>query len=160
MIAIVPRSSVAVESPASPDAIALVAALDAYLLDLYPPEHNHLLSIDALLAPEVTFVVARTTAAAAGCGALLRHGRDFIEIKRMFVRPQFRGHRIGDAVLRFLEQLGLHEGYRLAKLETGVRQPEALRLFERAGYRPAGPFGGYAENGTSVFLERTLGVAP
>ncbi len=51
-----------VESPAGRDAVALIDALDAYLLDLYPPEHNHLLSVDALPAPAVTSLTARPQA--------------------------------------------------------------------------------------------------
>ena len=44
----------------------------------------------------------------------------------------------------------------LATLETGHTQYEAVRLYERAGYTVRGPFGGYPDNGLSVFYEKAL----
>jgi putative acetyltransferase len=134
----------------------LINTLDAYLLGKCPPEYTHLLDIDTLPRPEVTFVIARVEGAAVGCGAMRQHDHDFIEIKRMTVRPHARGHRVGAGVLRLLEQLGRNESFPLARLETVARQPEALRLYERAAYRRVGPFGGQAESGPSIFPERAL----
>jgi GNAT superfamily N-acetyltransferase len=90
---------------------------------------------------------------------MLRHGRHFIEMKRMFVRPQARGQRFGQAILHFLEQLGRNESFVLARLETGIHQAEAMRLYEGAGYRRVGAFGSYADNGVSIFFERDLRIA-
>ncbi len=134
----------------------LIAELDGYLSALYSPEQNHLLSAEVLLQPEVTFVVARAEGSVLGCGAIVRRGREYIEVKRMFVRPGNRGRRIGERILRHLEELGRKEGFALARLETGIRQPEALRLYERAGYRAIPAFGDYAPSGLSVFMERAL----
>ena len=142
--------------PAQPAHAALIAELDGYLSALYPPEQNHLLSVDALLQPEVTFVVARAEGCVLGCGAMVRRGREYIEVKRMFVRPASRGGRIGERILRRLEELGRSEGFAFARLETGIRQPEALRLYERAGYVPIPAFGDYAPSELSVFMEHAL----
>ena len=54
------------ERPDQPDVIVLIEALDAYLATLYAPEANHLMDVQALLAPEVHFLVAREAAASAG----------------------------------------------------------------------------------------------
>ena len=151
-----PGLEIAVASPAEPESTELISALDTYLCALYPPGHNYLLSVQALLQPEVTFVVARADASVLGCGAVLRHGREYVEIKRMFVRPWARGARVGERVLRHLEELGRTEGFGVARLETGVRQPEALRLYERAGYRRISAFGDYVPSALSVFMERKL----
>jgi len=150
------RVSIGVSSPSCDEAAALLDALDAYLMSLYLPEHSHILGIEALEKPEVTFVMARAEGSVVGCGALLRHEREFVEIKRMFVRPDARGRRIGESILRSLEQVARDESFAWARLETGIHQPEALRLYERCGYRRIGPFGAYADNGTSVFYERSL----
>ena len=80
----------------------LIAELDGYLSALYSPEQNHLLSAEVLLQPEVTFVVARAEGSVLGCGAIVRCGREYIEVKRMFVRPGNRGRRIGERILRHL----------------------------------------------------------
>ena len=78
------------------------------------------------------------------------------EIKRMFVRPEVRGQRIAEKILKQFEVMARHEGIKRLLLETGVRQPEALRLYERCGYTVCGSFGGYAEGFGSVFMEKLL----
>jgi putative acetyltransferase len=55
-----------------------------------------------------------------------------------------------------LERAGLESGLALALLETGRDQAEAIRLYERCGYRRHGPFGGYRDNGLSLFYSKAL----
>src|SRR5262245_29834679 len=129
------------EDAGSSDAGALIAQLDEYQGTLYPAESNHLLSASALRQPNVNFLVARVGGRAAGCGAFVDHGGEYGELKRMFVRPEFRGLGIGRRILEELEALMRAGGLRLARLETGTRQPEALGLYEAAGYARCGPFG-------------------
>jgi putative acetyltransferase len=158
-----PLASVTIrrERPDQPDVAALLGALDAYLDTLYPPEANHILGVDALLAPDVTFVVARDAdGVAVGTGAC-RPGSDAIgapygEIKRMYVAPAARGRRIGERLLATLEDALRADGARWALLETGHDQAEALRLYRRCGYAECPPFGGYPDNGLSVFLGKRL----
>ena len=57
------------ESPDQPAVRALLGALDDYLGGLYEPQHNHILSVDELLAPQVFFLVARQHGRVVGCGA-------------------------------------------------------------------------------------------
>ena len=143
-------------SPAEAACAALLTRLDAYLIALYPPEDNHLLSVQELLAPEVSFVAARSDGRVCGCGAIVRRGAEYAEVKRMYVEPWARGRRLGARILLHLEALVAVEGFSLSRLEAGDRQPEALRLYGRSGYRPIGPFGGYPRGRTSVFMEKTL----
>ncbi len=148
------------EDPGSADARSLVAQLDQYLVQLYPPESNHLLSIESLRQPNVTFLVARVEGQAAGCGAFVNQPGDYAEIKRMFVLPPFRGMNLGRRILAELERLIRAAGLSIARLETGIAQSEALRLFERSGYRRRGPFGEYRDDPLSVFMEKSLAAAP
>lgn len=141
----------------------LLAALDAYLATLYAPEDNYILDVQALLQPDVDFVVAAEGASLVGCGATRRMpgepdtaGQGYGEVKRMFVHPQWRGRRIAEQVLSVLEQRLLADGLDLALLETGRDQLEAIRLYERFGYERRGPFGGYPDNGLSVFYQKRL----
>ena len=78
------------------------------------------------------------------------------EIKRMFVKPEARGHRIAEKILNHLEAVARSEGITRLLLESGVRQPEALRLYERCGYSVRGSFGGYPDEFVSVFMEKML----
>ena len=137
----------------------LLAELDAYLVALYPPEENHILTVEELLRPEVTFVAAGVRGELVGCGALVRRGSTYAEIKRMFVKPQARGRRIGQKVLDYLERIAVGHGLAWLRLETGTLQPEALRLYERAGYSRSGPFGDYAPNASSVFMQKRVARA-
>jgi putative acetyltransferase len=152
--------SIALCRPDQPDIIALIDALDAYQTVLYPAESHHGIDINALLAPNVLFAAARNeTDEVVACGAIvLRQGCG--ELKRMFVPPQHRGRGLGHFMLAFLEQHAAAQGCVLIRLETGIHQPEALRLYERAGYRRRTPFGDYREDPNSVFMERSLERVP
>lgn len=149
------------ESPRQPEVMALVDALDAYQIPLYPIESHHGIDLDALCAPEVHFLVARDAEGhARACGAVLVAPVDGVmagELKRMFVQPQQRGLGLGRALLDALEAHARSQGARRLYLETGCRQPEALGLYERAGFARIGPFGSYGEDPLSVFMVKELG---
>jgi putative acetyltransferase len=142
--------------PASEDARRLIEELDSYLTGLYPAESNQLLSVESLRQPNVTFLVARIDGQIAGCGAFVNHGGEYAELKRMFVKPEFRGLKIGRRILEELETRARAGGLARARLETGIAQPEALGLYENAGYQRTGSFGAYREDPLSVFMEKRL----
>jgi putative acetyltransferase len=144
------------ESPDQPDVVALIDELDAYQKPLYPAESHHGVDLGVLLRPEVAFAVARDESGRAiGCGAVMAAGT-VGELKRMFVRPGCRGRGVAKALLSLLEAEALRRGCGWLMLETGVRQPEALGLYERAGFRRRGPFGDYGPDPLSVFMEKPL----
>ncbi|HUR90266.1 MAG TPA: GNAT family N-acetyltransferase [Ramlibacter sp.] len=147
-----------IEPPDQPEAIALIDALDAYQRPLYPAESHHGIDIDALRQPNVVYALARTAEGeAVGCGAVVVEG-SWAELKRMFVPPPHRGRGIAQALLSFLEAEAMHRGVEWLRLETGFLQPEALRLYERAGFVRRGPFGDYDDDPHSVFMEKRLAV--
>ena len=146
-----------------PQVVALLAELDRYLLALYAPEHNHILDVRALLAPSVTMLTAWRGDQLVGCGAVRRMpaeadtaGRAYGEIKRMMVAPAARGQRIAQQLLAALEALLRSEGLKLALLETGAEQTQAVRLYERCGYVRCAAYGGYPDNGLSLFYAKVL----
>jgi RimJ/RimL family protein N-acetyltransferase len=143
------------EDPGSPEAWSLIEQLDALQCSLYPPESLHLASADELRRPDATFLVATINGDVVGCGAIVNRG-DFAELKRMFVLPTCRGLGIGRRILATLEARAKHLGLRWVMLETGVSQPEAITLYERAGFRRRGPYGGYVEDALTVYMEKEL----
>lgn len=147
--------TIARERPDQPEVLQLLRELDDYQTALYPPESNHLLSVEELLAPHVVFLVARRDGVAIGCGAV-RFEAEYGEIKRMYVRPEHRGGGVAQQILVQLCAAVQARGLALARLETGVSQPEALRLYERAGFYRIGPFGDYPDDPVSLFYERRL----
>lgn len=148
-------------APDHPQVRALLSALDEYLASLYEPEANHILGLEALKQPEVTFLAAWRGDEVVGCGAVRAMpgepdtaGRPYGEIKRMYVSPAHRGQRIAERLLDALEAALRAQGLDRALLETGGEQVQAVRLYERTGYVRRGPFGGYPDNGLSLFMEK------
>jgi putative acetyltransferase len=148
--------SIAIEDPHQADVLALLAESDAYYAELYPAESNHLLDASALAAPEVTFLVARVSRRAVGCGAFVEHGVEFGEIKRMYIAPAMRGRKLGRLILDALEDRARALGLPRLRLETGVKQSAAITLYRLAGYRDIPPFGNYKADPLSIFMEKEL----
>ena len=95
---------------------------------------------------------------AVGCGALRPLGDGVAAIKRMYVVPAARGRGLSKLLLAGLEAAARDRGWTTLRLETGPRQPEAIALYEGAGYRPIAAFGPYADDADddSLFYERVL----
>jgi putative acetyltransferase len=147
---------IAFESPNQPDAIALIAELDAYQSTLYPPESHHALDLTSVAAGQVLFVIARDGAGqAVGCGAIVLTP-EYGEIKRMYVRPEQRGRGIAMQVLTTLETAAAKADCRMLKLESGPSQPEALALYARCGYERCGKYGNYTDDPLSVFMQKRV----
>lgn len=92
----------------------------------------------------------------AGCGGLRRFNDDIVEIKRMFVKTEFRGSGMASGILRELEKWALELGYREARLETGIQQPEAIRFYEKSGFVVIENFGPYQGNDNSLCMAKKL----
>ncbi|MFE4545452.1 GNAT family N-acetyltransferase [Arthrobacter sp. NPDC056727] len=109
-------------------------------------------------AEDITvFLVARDReGTAVACGALRQLDARSAEIKRMFVLPGHRGSGAATAVLRSLEAEAALRGLTELKLETGTEQPDAIRFYEREGYRRIDNFGPYAGEPLSVCYARSL----
>jgi putative acetyltransferase len=148
---------IAREDPRQPEIQRLVRELDAMFEALYPAESNHLLDIETLAGEDTRFFVVRLKGEALGCGALWLH-RDYGEVKRVYVRPEARGNRIGHLILHRLEEEARMLDLPLLRLETGIHQPEALGLFAAAGFAQCGAFGDYpGDDANSVFMEKRIG---
>jgi putative acetyltransferase len=142
------------ERPDQPEVVALIDALDAYQKPLYPPESHYGIDMTALLQPEVRFAVVRSDAGAAvGCGAMVLTAA-YGELKRMYLRPEWRGRGLAQQLLDFLETQAALEGCRRYTLETGIHQLSAIALYERAGYVRCAPFGNYPPDPLSVFMSK------
>ena len=147
---------VAAERPDSPDAAQLITELEAVLAPLYPQASRHGYSIDKLLRQGVAFFVTRVDGAPAGCGGVQVFGADYAEVKRMFVRPPYRGQGLGRLMLAHLADYSRAQAVGVLRLETGIHQIEAIHLYERFGFRRVGPFGAYRPDPNSVFFEMPL----
>jgi putative acetyltransferase len=146
---------IALEQPDQPELIRLIEELDAYQKPLYPAESHHGVDVAVLAEPGVLFAVVRDAGGqAVACGAVVLTP-EYGELKRMYVSPACRGRGIGQALLEFLEAEALARGCSRFVLETGYLQHDALALYARAGYVRCGPFGAYAEDPHSVFMQKS-----
>ena len=137
--------------------LEMVEKLDALMNGLYPPESTHLTPPEELSAGANRFFAAKVDGKLMGCGGFRVVGRDYAEIKRIFVDPSARGLGLAKALLNRLESESRLLGVLEMKLETGIFQPEAISLFERCGYTQCPVFGDYPENDSySYFMRKTL----
>lgn len=144
------------ERPDSEAAAELIAELEAHLSPQYPPESRHGYSVEKLLRENVAFFVIRHDGHPAGCAGLQLFGTEYGEVKRMYVRPAFRGLGLGKAVIEHLAAHARAQGVRLLRLETGIHQHEAIGLYERTGFARIAPFGAYRDDPLSRFYEKLL----
>ncbi|MBW3131060.1 GNAT family N-acetyltransferase [Hymenobacter profundi] len=91
-----------------------------------------------------------------GCGAFKPYAEKQVEIKRMYVQPAHRGQGVAPAVLAALEAWADELGYHGCVLETGLKQPEAIRLYEKSGYQRIPNYGQYIGVENSVCMEKAL----
>jgi putative acetyltransferase len=147
---------IAVETPLHDDVRALIAELNATLLELTPPEFCFHMTVEQMAEPHTTVFIARDNGMAVGCGALKRHPGGIGEVKRMYTRPSHRGLKIGAEIVRRIETLARREGLVRLVLETGDRHPAAWTVYERAGFMRCGPVLDYPDSNWSVFYEKAL----
>jgi putative acetyltransferase len=144
------------ERPDSADAIVLITELEAQLEPLYPRESRHGLSVEQLLTESVAFFLLRSQGTPAACGGVKLFGSTYGEIKRMYVRAQFRGLGFGALMLNHLADYSRAQGIILLRLETGIHQRAAISLYERMGFYRIPPFGSYTDDPLSLCYEKQL----
>jgi GNAT superfamily N-acetyltransferase len=135
------------------------ALVDALLDDLrarYEAEDPDRPDPSELTPPRGVFLVAWFDDAPVGCGGVRAHAGDVGELKRMYVKPPNRRAGIARAVLAELEARARGLGYTRLRLETGVRQPEAIGLYRAAGYEPIAPYGIYRDEPLSRCFEKRI----
>lgn len=142
--------------PDHPDATALINELEASLALRYPAASRHGYSVDKLLLEGVSFFVMRHDGIPCGCGGMQFYDGAYGELKRMYIRPQFRGLGLGKRLLSHLADFSLQRGIKVLRLETGVHQVEAIALYEGFGFQRIPPFGVYQPDPLSVCFEKHL----
>jgi putative acetyltransferase len=152
-------SAVAIRAarPDSREATELLAELDAALHEYpYPPESRHAFSVEKLIRESVAFFVASYDGQLAACGGVKLFA-DYGEVKRMYVRPVFRGKGLGKAILDHLAEHTRANDVTTLRLETGIYQVEAIGLYDGWGFHRRGPFGNYKNDPNTVYFEKSIG---
>lgn len=131
---------------ADPHVQALVERVQAEYVVRYGGPDQTPVDPAQFAAPEGVFLLARVGSDIVASGGFRRHDATACEVKRMFVLPEHRGHGYARALLGALEEAARATGYRRVLLETGVAQPEAIGLYEAAGYTRVPGFGLYRDS--------------
>ena len=142
----------------SPDVAHLLKQAQLELNQRYPEQDPHPRPLVAgeFRPPEGCFLAVWQGDHFVGCGGIRRRDIHTAEAKRMFVEPAARRRGLGRMILQNLERKARELGYRLIRLETAQRQPEAIALYEQAGYQRIAPFGECIDFSLSVCFEKKL----
>lgn len=139
----------------NPDFIKLVKLLDAYLAEKDGSDHLFYAQYNKIDKIKYT-VVAYENDIPLSCGAIKKYDSNTMEVKRMFTLPKSRGKGLAVKVLIELENWASELGYDKCILETGKRQPEAVRLYQKNGYKQIPNYGQYINMDNSVCFEKQL----
>lgn len=126
----------------NPDFIMLVKELDAYLAEIDGEEHVFYAKLNTIGKLKHIVVLYKDEQPVA-CGAIKEWDERTMEVKRMFVKPEYRGRALASMILKELESWAKELGCMRCVLETGKRQVEAIRLYEKNSYLPMANFGQY-----------------
>ena len=135
--------TVAVERADANVSLALQQTFFVEIASRYPgwaPASSQSVEPSDLAPPNGVWLVAYLQQSAIGCGGLQRLDVDTAEIRRLFLDASARGRRIGHMLLSELESHARRLGYKRVRLTAGDRQPEALHMFQAAGYLEILPF--------------------
>ncbi|MEH0938786.1 GNAT family N-acetyltransferase [Micromonospora psammae] len=108
---------------------------------------------------DIRYLVVSDGGRAVACGGVQALDADTGELKRMYVRPAYRGRGIARQLLSALEELAFQQGHSVLRLETGTYLPAAIGLYTSCGYEPIPVYGEYVGNPYSVCFAKRLPVA-
>jgi GNAT superfamily N-acetyltransferase len=138
-----------------PGFVSLVRLLDAYLAHVDGDEHAFYAQYNKIAALQ-NAVVALDGDTPIGCGAFKPFDENSVEIKRMYVLPEWRGKGVAPQILTGLEHWAAELGYGRCVLETGLRMPDAVAFYTKNSYRRIENFGQYAGVENSACFEKLL----
>jgi len=137
------------------DFVELVRFLDAELAQRDGKDHSFYAQFNAISKIKYA-VVACKDDVPVGCGAIKEFDPGIMEVKRMYVRPEQRGKGVAAIILSSLEEWAAEMKCFRCVLETGKKQPEAIRLYERMGYRHIANYGQYVGVENSLCFAKDL----
>ena len=137
------------------DFIFLVRQLDIELATIDGDEHSFYVQYNKI--DKINHVIiAYENELPIACGAIKQFSENTMEVKRMYILAPYRGKGTASGVLIQLEKWAAEMNYSHCILETGVRQPAAIRLYEKNGYLPVPNYGQYAGVENSRCFEKAL----
>jgi len=140
------------------DVINVFTDIDRLMNTLYPVATAQSLTINELDKPNVYAIGLKNEDGIVACGAIVKQF-DIVpygEIRRLYVKPSYRGKGLSRRIMQILLHHAGEEQIPLIRLETGPKQKKSISLYENLGFQSCGPFGNYKENPQSLFMELGL----
>jgi GNAT superfamily N-acetyltransferase len=146
------------EELSAPVVQQLISTLNAELEARYPEEGANFFRLEPeeVVEGRGAFLVAYLAGAPVGCGAVRQIEPGLAEIKRMYVDPAVRGRRVGRQIVDALETHARKLGAKRIVLETGPRQPDAIAMYQHAGFAEIPLYGEYIGSQFSVCMAKDL----
>lgn len=140
------------------DFVALCHELDAYLNHIVGGEENRAQYIpyNSLDDDVYDAFVAYDCDQAVGCAAIKRYDDESAEVKRVFIREEYRGQKISKELMKLLEQTAKEQGYSCLLLESGEILVEAMALYRKTGFTVIPNYGPYVDMPESVCMKKEL----
>lgn len=139
------------------DFIEMVKLLDSDLAKRDGDEHSFYAQFNKIDKIKHA-IVAYDDNIAVGCGAMKEFNPSTMEIKRMYTKVENRGKGTATMILCELEKWAVELSYKRCILETGIKQPEAIGLYEKNGYNLIPNYGQYADAEDSRCFEKQLNI--
>lgn len=137
------------------DFLSLINELDKELVERYG-ENQADLDKNNVIGSTRNIVIAYNGQVPVGCGCYRLIDNENVEVKRIYVIKEFRGRGISKMILRELEEWAYGEGFKIATLETGKKQLEAINLYSKFGYKQIENFPPYIGNEMSLCMGKEL----
>jgi len=133
----------------------LIAELDKELQSRYQ-ERQAIYDQYNIIENNRNVIIAYKDETPVGCGCFKKFDDRSVEIKRMFVKPEYRGQKIAASILRELENWAIELDIFGTVLETGTRQHEAIHLYRKSGYIVVENYGPYKGLPESICMQKNL----
>ncbi|PCK32925.1 GNAT family N-acetyltransferase [Pseudoalteromonas piscicida] len=142
----------------TPSLAELIAEIDSLMNDLYPAQSNQLSALSELCSADAHFIGVIKNQEIVACGAVVKKQHDclYAELKRLYVKPNYRGQGLSKIIMSELIAFAKAHQYSVIRLETGVKQPEALGLYAQFNFVERRAFGHYQCDPFSVYMELQL----
>jgi len=133
----------------------IIKDIDDLMNSLYPQESNQLLPVDELKKSNVYFIGVMKNNDILGCGAIVSQNNDGLygELKRIYVKPKYRGQGVSKTIMQQLIAHAKDSQLSVIRLEAGIKQPEALTLYSKLGFKERSEFGRYQYDPLSIYME-------
>jgi putative acetyltransferase len=158
MTALAAKVSIVEVDPLGPEALALLREAAVEARTLYPAITGSDVSwpSNEPIPARGVYLIARSDGRAVACGALRPISVNIAEVCRVFVTSAARRHGLAIALLRALESHAARLSYETMWLETGDRQPNAIALYEKYGFKRMQSFGEHIDDPTSICFSKPV----